>query len=105
MISKTPADLHDVYDGENGKQEHYGDWRDEFFENGWAVVKGAIPDDRAAYYRDSAIKWLQSFNLGFDPKDRSTWTKDRLPEAFKGGMFLNYSVTHEKFMWEARWYV
>lgn len=102
MVSNGLSDLHDSYgSGDAGTNKQYRDWRDDFFKNGWAVVKGAISEEKAEYYRASAMNWLQSFNLGFDPEDRSTWTKDRLPEAFKGGMFLNYAVTHEKFLWEA----
>ena len=87
---------------EEASGTNYGDWRDDFYRDGWAVVKGAICEDKAKYYQGKALDWLQSFNLGFDPKDESTWTKEHLPEAFKGGMYLNYSVTHEKFMWDAR---
>ncbi|EUC42417.1 hypothetical protein COCMIDRAFT_103571 [Bipolaris oryzae ATCC 44560] len=80
----------------------YGDWRDDFHRDGCAVVKGVITPERAEYYKQKQIEWLQSFGLGFDPKDESTWTADHLPVSFKGGMYFAYASTHEKFVWEAR---
>lgn len=80
----------------------YGDWRDDFHRDGCAVVKNVITPERAEYYKKKQIEWLQSFGLGFDPNDESTWTADHLPVSFKGGMYFAYSSTHEKFVWEAR---
>lgn len=57
----------------------YGDWRDDFHRDGFAIVKGAITPERAEYYRNKQIEWLQSFGLGFDPNDEDTWTADHLP--------------------------
>lgn len=82
--------------------KQYGDWRDEFHKTGVAIVKGVITPERAAYYREKQIEWLQSFGLGFDPKDESTWTQAHLPVAFKGGMYFGYGSNHEKYVWEAR---
>lgn len=80
----------------------FGDWRDDFNKYGVAVIKSVISKERAEYYRDKQINWLQSFGLGFDPKDESTWTADHLPVSFKGGMYMAYASSHEKFAWEAR---
>lgn len=80
----------------------YGDWRDDFHRNGCAIVKAVVTPERAAYYKQKQIEWLQSFGLGFDPNDESTWTQDHLPVSFKGGMYFAYASTHEKFVWEAR---
>jgi hypothetical protein len=80
----------------------YGDWRDDFHRYGCAVVKNVITPERAEYYKKKQIEWLQSFGLGFDPNDESTWTADHLPVSFKGGMYFAYASTHEKFVWEAR---
>jgi hypothetical protein len=77
----------------------YGDWRDEFHKNGTAIIKGAITPERAEYYKQKQIEWLQSFGRGFDPNDESTWTQEHLPVSFKGGMYFAYSSTHEKFVW------
>jgi hypothetical protein len=80
----------------------YGDWRDDFHRDGCAIVKGVVTPERAAYYKQKQIEWLQSFGLGFDPSDESTWTQDHLPVSFKGGMYFSYASSHEKFVWEAR---
>ena len=82
--------------------KQYGDWRDEFHKTGVAVVKGVVTPERAAYYRQKQVEWLQSFGLGFDPNDESTWTQEHLPVAFKGGMYFGYASNHEKYVWEAR---
>lgn len=63
----------------------YGDWRDEFHQNGCVVIKNVISPERAKYYCDKQIEWLKNFDLGFDEKDESTWTGEHLPVSFKGG--------------------
>ncbi|KAL6355871.1 hypothetical protein LRP88_09454 [Fusarium phalaenopsidis] len=65
--------------------QSYGDWRDDFFKNGYYVFKD----------------WLQSFDNGFDLGDKATWTKEHLLQNFRH-MYLNYYAAHEKFMWDAR---
>lgn len=37
----------------------YGDFRDELLKNGFAVVKGAVPRDRALKYADGIYEWLE----------------------------------------------
>ena len=64
---------------------NYGDWRDEFHQNGCVVIKNVISSERAEYYRDKQIQWLKNFELGFDENDESTWTAKHLPVSFKGG--------------------
>ncbi len=71
---------------------------------GYAVIKCAIPRERALSYRQEALDWLLKFNLGLDYSDKSTWHKDHLPVMMNGGMVLNYCAAHEKWVWEARWY-
>ncbi|KAK8078854.1 hypothetical protein PG994_002661 [Apiospora phragmitis] len=80
----------------------YGDWRDEFHENGCVVIKNVISREKAQYYADKQIQWLKKFELGFDEKDPSTWTAEQLPVSFKGGMYFLYGSAHEKMSWEAR---
>jgi hypothetical protein len=80
----------------------YCDWRDDFHRDGFAIVKNVITPERAEYYKQKQIEWLQSFGLGFNPNDESTWTQEHLPVSFKGGMYFAYASTHEKFVWEAR---
>ncbi len=80
----------------------YNDWRDDFFRDGYYVVKGAIPAEHAAKYRQEMFEWLTTFQRGFKWEDRSTWNEEHLPVNWKGGMYLHYCAAHEKFMWEAR---
>jgi hypothetical protein len=81
----------------------FGDWRDDFFRNGYAVIKEAIPRERADAYRKKALDWFAKFPFGFDINDCSTWTDEKLPVMMKGGMVLNYCAAHENWVWEARW--
>lgn len=38
----------------------YGDWRDDIIRDGYVVVKGAIPRDRADGYADEMMSWLEN---------------------------------------------
>jgi hypothetical protein len=80
----------------------HGDWRDELFQQGYVVVKNAIPQARCEYYIDKMFQWLESFPFGFDRNNRSTWNENHLPTHIKGGMYHGYRVQHENFVWEAR---
>jgi len=42
-----------------GKDHKYGDFRDDLVRDGYAVVKGAIPRDRADKYADHFYKFLE----------------------------------------------
>lgn len=57
----------------------FGDFRDDLARVGVAVIKGAIPRDRAVGYRDAAFKWLEAWPFGFKLDDPSTWNNDHLP--------------------------
>ena len=75
----------------------FGDWRDDLSTKGYVVVKGAVPHERALQYRERAFEWLESFPLGFDRNDKSTWKNAHLPVHVKGGMFHSYGFCHEKY--------
>lgn len=60
-----------------------GDWRDDLFRDGYAVVKGAVPAERAAEYVQHMYNWLEKFPLGFSRHDPATWTDEHLPVHFK----------------------
>lgn len=81
----------------------YNDWRDDLFRDGYAVIKNAVSKDKAATYQSHALTWLESFNLGFDRNDKSTWKKENVPQSWKGGMQLYFKAAHEKYVWDARW--
>ncbi|KAF4549592.1 Hypothetical protein D9617_21g098130 [Elsinoe fawcettii] len=80
----------------------FSDWRDELTENGFVVLKGAIPPERAKAYQRKAFEWLQSFNPDLNINDPRTWDRSKLPVQTKLNTFEHYAVVHEKFMWDAR---
>ncbi|XP_014552322.1 hypothetical protein COCVIDRAFT_41501 [Bipolaris victoriae FI3] len=86
----------------DGSKTNYDDWRDDLARDGYAVVKGAIPKERADAYANRMYEWLEGFNLGFDRNDLSTVHRDRLPTINEKGMCLSYAVTHEDFAWGVR---
>ncbi|KAI9661855.1 MAG: hypothetical protein M1821_009094 [Bathelium mastoideum] len=77
-------------------------WLLDLQRDGYAVVKGAVPEDHAANYVDRMHKWLEDFNLGYKRGDRSTVHRDHLPTINEKGMCLDYAVAHEDFVWEVR---
>lgn len=44
----------------DGKERPFGDFRDELSRNGYAVVKGAIPREKALKYADQMYSWLEN---------------------------------------------
>lgn len=38
---------------------NFGDWRDDLIRDGYAIVKGAIPRERADKYAGSMYSWLE----------------------------------------------
>ncbi len=81
----------------------YNDWRADLLEKGYAVVKGAVPYEKAKGYQEKAYEWLKSFdNAELDFNKPETWIKENLPVQSHINTFSTYGVTHEKFMWDAR---
>lgn len=49
-------------------------WQQDLEKNGYAIVEGAVPLERALAYSESGTKWLETFHdLGFKRDDPSTW--------------------------------
>ena len=44
----------------NGTDVTYGDFRDDLLRDGYAVVKGAIPQEKALAYVDNMYEWLEN---------------------------------------------
>lgn len=44
----------------DGTDARYGDWRDDLLRDGYAVVKGAIPCERALEYADKMYSLAES---------------------------------------------
>ena len=58
----TPITLKAVEDQRmrvDGTDAKFGDWRDDLARDGYAVIKGAIPRERADKYADSMYSWLE----------------------------------------------
>ncbi|TPX08024.1 uncharacterized protein E0L32_010224 [Thyridium curvatum] len=79
----------------DGTDPKFGDWRDDLLRDGYAVIKGAIPEDRALQYADK-------IGLGYDRNDPETVHPDKLPIVNEKGMILNYGACHEDFVWAVR---
>ena len=43
----------------DGTDPKYGDWRDDLVRDGYAVIKGAIPRERADAYANQMYSWLE----------------------------------------------
>lgn len=43
----------------DGTDPKYGDWRDDLVRDGYAVIKEAVPKDRASQYADAMYGWLE----------------------------------------------
>ncbi|CAI7673445.1 unnamed protein product [Penicillium pancosmium] len=87
---------------DTGRSEQYHDFRDELQQKGYAIIKNAIPRDRALQYKQKAFDWLNSFDTALDLNKPETWVAENLPVMNRVRMFHAYGVVHEKFMWEAR---
>ena len=58
----TPITLKAVEDQRmrfDGTDAKFGDWRDDLARDGYAVIKGAIPRERADKYADQMYSWLE----------------------------------------------
>jgi hypothetical protein len=72
-------------------------------QDGFAVVKGAIPLDHAQKYADECYDWLESFGLGFDRNDIANTSKpEQMPFGYVNGLRHNYGIAHERFVWDIR---
>ena len=43
----------------SAKGEEVAQWHQDLIDNGFAVVKGAVPKDRADAYANSMFEWLE----------------------------------------------
>lgn len=47
----------------DGTDPKFGDWRDDLLRDGYAVIKGAIPEDRALQYADKMYSLIESLQV------------------------------------------
>lgn len=43
----------------DGTDQNYGDFRDDLTRDGYAIVKGAIPREKAVEYSNKMYSWLE----------------------------------------------
>ncbi|KAL4813452.1 hypothetical protein BDW67DRAFT_177894 [Aspergillus spinulosporus] len=77
-------------------------WLHDLHCNGWALVKGVIPKDKALSYADRAEDWLEGFNLGYKRDDPATWKSKNLPRHRHGGLFDHFSFAPAQFVWDCK---
>ncbi|ORY86667.1 hypothetical protein BCR35DRAFT_302382 [Leucosporidium creatinivorum] len=80
----------------------YGDFRDDIVQNGYAVVKGVITQERAEDYVQQFHQWLEDFGLGYKRDDPSTIKEECLPIIHQKGLIQAYGAPHESFTWGVR---
>ncbi|KAJ0121515.1 uncharacterized protein J7T55_008679 [Diaporthe amygdali] len=77
-------------------------WLHDLHRNGWALVKEAVPRERALNYAQKAEDWLEGFKLGYKRDDRSTWKSKNIPRHRHGGLFDHFSFAHAQFVWDCK---
>ncbi|KAK4057261.1 hypothetical protein OIO90_001758 [Microbotryomycetes sp. JL221] len=80
----------------------YNDFRDDLIRDGYAVVKGAVPTEKANEIVDEMQTWLEDFNLGYKRDDPSTIREECLPVMNAKGLMQAYGASHETFTWKVR---
>ena len=86
----------------DGRPTNYGDFRDDLNRDGYAVIKGAIPRERALEYSDKFYNYIEGFGLGYKRDDPMSVKREKLPVLNEKGMILSYGVCHEKWVWDIR---
>ncbi|KAK3070159.1 hypothetical protein LTR53_010944 [Teratosphaeriaceae sp. CCFEE 6253] len=100
-LTPKPPGLNQIYQNMETK---FGDWRDDLVRDGYVVVKGAVPKERAEAYQDEMLTYLETFagGLGFKRDDPSTILEKHLPVIHERGMIHGYGAGHETFCWNMR---
>ncbi|KAK7413275.1 hypothetical protein QQX98_007863 [Neonectria punicea] len=100
-VTAKPSGQNKLFNDLDTKQ---GDWRDDLLRDGYCIVKGAIPRERADKYGDEMFNYLETFagGLGFKRDDASTVKEVNLPVINEKGMSHGYGVSHESFVWDIR---
>ncbi|TLD14964.1 hypothetical protein PspLS_10836 [Pyricularia sp. CBS 133598] len=100
-LAPKPAGPNRLFNDVNAK---FGDWRDDLLRDGYVVVKGAVPRERAEKYAQEMYSWLENFagGLGYKRDDPSTIKEENLPIINEKGMVFGYGIHHESFTWDIR---
>lgn len=84
------------------ESQTYNDFRDALLRDGYVVVKGAVPRERALHYADEIQSWLEGFGLGYQRDNPSTIREECLPIINPKGLLMAYGAPHESFTWAVR---
>lgn len=86
LIAK-PSGPNKLFSEPNAK---HGDFRDDLLKDGFCVVKGAVPRDRADRYAEEMYTYVETFKggLGFKRDDPSTYLEKNMPVINEKGMCL-----------------
>lgn len=57
----------------------YDDWRDHLHQHGYVVIKNVLSSEKAEYYKQRQMDWLEKFPYGFKKDDSTTWNPEYLP--------------------------
>jgi hypothetical protein len=93
-LSTSPAGLTAKPSGPNKlfsvPNVKHGDFRDDLLKNGFCVVKGAVPRERADQYAEEMFNYVETFKggLGFKRDDPSTYLEKNMPVINEKGMCL-----------------
>lgn len=79
-----------------------GDWRKKLFEDGYVVIKGAIPKEQAQKHGDGIRDILTSFGTKLDYNDKSTWKEENYPDQSHINTYMLHCIPHEKAVWDVR---
>ncbi|GAM23586.1 hypothetical protein SAMD00019534_067610, partial [Acytostelium subglobosum LB1] len=85
----------------NTFREDWPQWRKDLYNNGWAIVRNVVPEERCEVYRSAFWKWLEDFGTGIDRNKRSTWTDEKWPSNIHG-ILQQYSFGQNQFVWDIR---
>ncbi|KAJ9113566.1 hypothetical protein QFC20_001917 [Naganishia adeliensis] len=86
----------------DGSDGYFGDWQDDLIRDGFAIIRGAIPRERADQYASEFHEWIESFEMGYKRGDPSSVHMDKMPLINEKGMAINYAAPHEDFVWQVR---
>jgi len=72
-------------------------------EHGWGVVKGALSKEKTEAAVDAMWTWIENLDSKgvIDRNDPDTWKSSNWP-SHKHGIFQNYGVGHQQFVWDIR---
>ncbi|WVW84368.1 hypothetical protein I302_106402 [Kwoniella bestiolae CBS 10118] len=77
-------------------------WQRDLHDKGWALVKAAVPKERALRYAEEGEKWLEGFNMGYKRDDPTTYKSTNIPKHRYGGLFDHFSFAHSQFVWDCK---